>query len=45
MLAEGTADIQTPDPLFVRITGPINGSWLVWFKGIPHDRSKYVPVP
>jgi pimeloyl-ACP methyl ester carboxylesterase len=44
MFVVGTSDTLTPDPLSVRMAGQINGSWLVRFKGLPHDGSRYAPV-
>lgn len=44
MLVVGTADVVTPDAVSVQMTGQINGSWLVRFKGLPHTGYKYAPV-
>jgi len=44
MLVVGTADVLTPEPVTLQIAGQINGSWLVRFKGLPHDGSHYAPV-
>jgi len=44
MLVVGTADVLTPEPVTVQIAGQIRGSWLVRFKGLPHDGSLYAPV-
>lgn len=44
MFVVGTTDNTTPDAISVRMAGQINGSWLVRFKGIPHDGSNYAPV-
>jgi pimeloyl-ACP methyl ester carboxylesterase len=43
MLVVGTEDSITPDSISVRMAGQINGSWLVRFKGLPHDGSNYAP--
>ena len=44
MLVVGTSDVLTPQPVTLQIAGQINGSWLVRFKGLPHDGSNYAPV-
>ncbi|PKL65149.1 MAG: alpha/beta hydrolase [Methanomicrobiales archaeon HGW-Methanomicrobiales-3] len=44
MLVVGTDDVLTPDEVAVRMTGQINDSWLVRFKGLPHVGSHYAPV-
>ena len=44
MLVVGTKDVLTPESVTVQIAGQINGSWLVRFKGLPHDGSLYAPV-
>ncbi len=44
MLVVGTEDVLTPQAVAVQIAGQINGSWLVRFKGLPHDGSLYAPV-
>jgi pimeloyl-ACP methyl ester carboxylesterase len=44
MLVVGTKDVLTPDPVSAQMTGLINGSWLVRFKGLPHVGSHYAPV-
>gem|GEM_PF-6196225 len=32
----GTEDILTPQEISLQIAGHINGSWIVWFKGLPY---------
>ena len=44
MLVVGTEDVLTPDPVAIQMSGQINGSWLVRFKGLPHVGSHYAPV-
>ncbi len=44
MLVVGSDDVLTPDAVAVRMTGQINDSWLVRFKGLPHVGSHDAPV-
>ena len=44
MLVVGTEDVLTPDELSLQITGQINGSWFIQFKGLPHTGYHQAPV-
>ncbi len=44
MLMEGTDDALTPDTVSLQMAGQVNGSWVLRFKGVPHEGEKYAPV-
>ena len=43
MFIVGTDDLVTPDSVSLQMAGQVNGSWVVRFKGIPHEGEKYAP--